>query len=112
MAQLDGGGETFPVGSNLCAGLLPCVEETGLACSTAGNLSVVVGVELSDGRHLYLCPSDDLTLSQAGLDLLNKLPQEKHLSPVSLLSRGASEGKTICFGLLALALTGALHSGV
>ena len=57
---------------------------------------------------------------QAGLDLLNKLPQEKHLRPsvclASLPGPGCvSAGKTICFGLLASRarlLSGALHSAV
>ena len=57
---------------------------------------------------------------QAGLDLLNKLPQEKHLRPSACLPSllgpdpAVSDGKTICFGLLASlgpARSGALHSG-
>ena len=55
---------------------------------------------------------------QAGLDLLNKLPQEKHLRPwvcrPSLPGPGdVSDGKMIFFGLLASrgrVLSGALHS--
>ena len=60
-----------------------------------------------------------ITLLQAGLDLLNKLPQEKHLRPSACLPSlpgpdpAVFPGKTICFGLLASwarALSGALHS--
>ena len=46
MSQLDGGGEALSVGPDLGTGLLPGVEETGLARGTGGHLTVVVRIEL------------------------------------------------------------------
>ena len=105
--------EAFSIRSYLCAGFLPRVQHTRLACATRANLAVVIGIEL---KRIVSEIRDNIdqwvTLSHWGADLSNRLPQLKHRRPglcLPVLEEDESEGNTICLGSLDRKSSGALH---